>query len=59
MSAGALFLSYGAEYLAVVQWLVGTLVAISFLVYASLFGGYTSLDARPKREKSLTRFRRL
>lgn len=51
MSAGALFLSYGAEYLAVVQWLVGTLVAISFLVYASLFGGYTSLDARPKREK--------
>lgn len=51
MSAGALFLSYGAEYLAIVQWLVGTLVAISFLVYASLFGGYASVDARSKREK--------
>lgn len=51
MSAGALFLSFGAEYLAIVQWLVTTLVAISFLIYASLFGGYASLDARPKREK--------
>jgi NADH:ubiquinone oxidoreductase subunit 6 (subunit J) len=51
MSAGALFLAYGAEYLAIVQWLTCTLVAVSFLMYATLFGGYASLDARPKRQK--------
>jgi NADH:ubiquinone oxidoreductase subunit 6 (subunit J) len=51
MGAGALFLSYGAEYLAIVQWIIATLGAISFLVYASLLGGYGVLDDRPRREK--------
>lgn len=52
MSAGALFLAYGAEYLAVVQWTIGTLIAISFLVYASLFGEYAAIDKRVGRKKA-------
>lgn len=51
MSVGALFLSYGAEYLAVIQWVVGTLIAISFLVFATMYGEYGSLDARTPRER--------
>jgi NADH:ubiquinone oxidoreductase subunit 6 (subunit J) len=50
-SAGALFLCSGAEYLALVQWIVGTLVAISFLVYASMFGEYGVTDSRSSRDR--------
>jgi NADH:ubiquinone oxidoreductase subunit 6 (subunit J) len=51
MCAGALFLCCGAEYLAVVQWIVGTLVSISFLVYASMFGEYGATDSRSTRDR--------
>lgn len=51
MSVGALFLACGAEYLAFVQWITGTLVAISFIVYATLFGEYGPVDSRSARER--------
>ena len=38
MSVGGVFLSFGAEYLAVVQWTLSTLAALSFLFYSVLFG---------------------
>ena len=51
MSVGALFLACGAEFLAFVQWIMGTLVAISFIVYATLFGEYGPVDSRSARER--------
>ena len=38
MCFGAIFLSFGAEVLAVVQWIVTTLVGISLLFFSSMFG---------------------
>jgi NADH:ubiquinone oxidoreductase subunit 6 (subunit J) len=38
MCLGAIFLSFGAEILAVVQWIVTTLVGISLLFFSSMFG---------------------
>ena len=51
MSVGAIFLACGAEFLAFVQWITGTLVTISFVVYATLFGEYGPIDSRPMKEK--------
>jgi NADH:ubiquinone oxidoreductase subunit 6 (subunit J) len=38
LSAGALYLTLGAELLAIVQWIVSTLVAISLLFFSSMYG---------------------
>lgn len=51
LGAGGLFLSVGAELLAVVQWIVSTLVAISFIFYAVMFGEYGMPDLRPKPKR--------
>lgn len=40
LGSGGLFLSLGAELLAILQWVVSTLVAVSFIFYAVLFGEY-------------------
>jgi NADH:ubiquinone oxidoreductase subunit 6 (subunit J) len=42
---GAIYLSLGSEFLAVVQWIVASLMAIAFLFYAVLFG--TSHPSEP------------
>lgn len=38
MAVGGVYLSFGAEYLAVVQWILSTLAALSFIFYSILFG---------------------
>lgn len=38
MATGATYLSLGAEVLAIVQWIMATLVAISFLFFSIQFG---------------------
>lgn len=35
---GGLYLAMGAEFLAIVQWIVSTLVGIAFIFYSVLFG---------------------
>ncbi len=40
LSVGAVYLTLGAEFLAIVQWIVSTLVTISFLFFAVMFGEY-------------------
>ncbi len=40
LGAGCVFLAVGAELLGVAQWIVSTLVAVSFLFFASMFGEY-------------------
>jgi NADH:ubiquinone oxidoreductase subunit 6 (subunit J) len=38
MSVGALFLCFGAEVLAMVQWIVATLCGVSLLFFSSMYG---------------------
>lgn len=53
LGVGGVYLSLGAELLAVVQWSVSTLVAISFFFYATLFGELGSPDGRPARKQAI------
>lgn len=46
LATGGLFLSMGAELLAVVQWIVCTVVAITFVFYSITFGEYGVRDTR-------------
>ena len=40
LGVGAVYLTLGAEFLAIVQWIVSTLVTITFLFFAVMFGEY-------------------
>lgn len=40
LAAGCIFLTIGAEALAVIQWVLSTLVAISFIFFSVMFGEY-------------------
>ncbi len=40
IGVGALYLTVGAEFLAVIQWIVATVVAIAFTFFSVLFGEY-------------------
>ena len=40
LGVGAIYLTLGAEVLAIVQWIVSTLVAISFIFFSVMFGEY-------------------
>lgn len=40
LGVGAIYLTLGAEVLAIVQWIVSTLVAISFIFFSAMFGEY-------------------
>ncbi len=37
---GALYLTVGAEFLAIVQWIVSTLVTLAFIFFSVMFGEY-------------------
>lgn len=40
LAVGGVYLTLGAEALAIVQWIVSTLAAISFIFFAAMFGEY-------------------
>lgn len=40
LGIGAIYLTVGAEFLAIVQWLVSTLVTVSFIFFSVMFGEY-------------------
>jgi NADH:ubiquinone oxidoreductase subunit 6 (subunit J) len=42
IGVGAMYLTVGAEFLAVIQWIVSTLTAISFIFFSVMFGEYHS-----------------
>jgi NADH:ubiquinone oxidoreductase subunit 6 (subunit J) len=52
LSAGALYLTLGAELLAIVQWIVSTLVTISLLFFSAMFG---STQERKRSGESVVR----
>lgn len=54
LGVGGLYLSLGAELLAVIQWIVSTLVSISFVFYAVMFGEYGVPDRRTISEKAVS-----
>lgn len=53
LSIGGLYLTLGAELLAVVQWIVATLVAISFIFFAAMFGEYGGTREKPSWSAAL------
>ena len=40
LAIGGLYLTLGAEFLAIIQWIVATLVAICFIFFSAMFGDY-------------------
>ncbi len=48
VGVGAIYLTVGAEFLAIIQWIVSTMVTISFLFFAVMFGEY---NAPPEEKK--------
>ncbi|MGZ3698551.1 MAG: hypothetical protein ACXWP5_10475, partial [Bdellovibrionota bacterium] len=44
LGVGGIYLTMGAELLAVIQWVVSTLVAISFVFFSVMFGEYHQKD---------------
>lgn len=42
LGVGAIYLTLGAEFLAIIQWIVSTLVTISFIFFSVMFGEYNA-----------------
>ena len=54
LGVGGLFLSSGAEMLAIIQWIIATLGVLSFVFYAVMFGEYHLKDTRPLKPKVIS-----
>ncbi len=46
LATGAIFLTVDAEFLGIVQWIVSTLVAISFVFFGVMFGDFESNEKK-------------
>ncbi len=44
LAIGSIYLTIGAEFLAITQWIVSTLVTISFIFFAVMFGEYNTSE---------------
>ncbi len=55
LGVGGLYLAMGAETLAVVQWIVSTLIAIAFIFYAVMFGEYSTRENESAPAESFSR----
>jgi NADH:ubiquinone oxidoreductase subunit 6 (subunit J) len=42
LGIGGLYLTLGAEFLAIIQWIISTLVTIGFIFFAVMFGEFNS-----------------
>ena len=49
LGIGGLYLTLGAEFLAIVQWVMSTLTTISFIFFSVLFGEYNTPPGRTDR----------
>jgi NADH:ubiquinone oxidoreductase subunit 6 (subunit J) len=52
LSTGALYLVLGVELLAVVQWVMSTLVTIAFIFFSVMFGEYGRMSQEKNFKKS-------
>jgi NADH:ubiquinone oxidoreductase subunit 6 (subunit J) len=53
LAAGGLHLSLGAELLAVIQWIVSTLITLALLTYSVTYGEFGVQDARKKSQRAI------
>lgn len=53
LMVGGLYMTLGAELLAVLQWILSTAIAISFVFFAAMFGEYGQRSPRFDRHKTL------
>ncbi|OFZ20094.1 MAG: hypothetical protein A2X94_09290 [Bdellovibrionales bacterium GWB1_55_8] len=53
LAAGGMYITLGAELLAIVQWIVSTLVALSFVFFAVMFGELSPVPKQPVRRSGL------
>jgi NADH:ubiquinone oxidoreductase subunit 6 (subunit J) len=53
LGVGAMYLNIGAELLAIIQWIISTLVTISFVFFAVMFGEYNTVEPRASRNRIL------
>lgn len=51
LGIGAIYLTLGAEFLAIIQWIICTLVTISLIFFAVMFGEYNSTPAQSSKHK--------
>ncbi len=54
LGAGGIDLSMGAEFLAVVQWVVSTLITLVLLTYSLAYGEYGLKDERPGAKRGIS-----
>lgn len=52
LGVGAIYLTVGAEFLAIIQWIVSTLVTISFVFFSVMFGEYNPPKEQSKKSAS-------
>lgn len=55
LGVGAIYLTLGAEMLAIVQWIVSTLVAISFVFFSVMFGEYGPASAPLRVDRAMVK----
>jgi NADH:ubiquinone oxidoreductase subunit 6 (subunit J) len=53
LGVGAFYLTLGSEFLAIIQWIVSTVVAMSFLFFSVTFGETDAAENVPLRERLL------
>jgi NADH:ubiquinone oxidoreductase subunit 6 (subunit J) len=53
LGVGAMYLTVGAEFLAIIQWIVSTLVTISFVFFAVMFGEYNPSEVKEVKKNDL------
>lgn len=51
LAVGGIFLSQGAELLAITQWIISTLGALCFIFYSVMLGEYHSEETTPLKRK--------
>ncbi len=51
IATGSLYLSLGVEFLAIIQWILSTLVAISFILFAVMFGEFQTAGVEERGEQ--------
>jgi NADH:ubiquinone oxidoreductase subunit 6 (subunit J) len=58
LAVGGVYLTLGAETLAVIQWIVCTLAAISFIFFAAMFGEFDDATSEPRTKATPRTFDR-
>jgi NADH:ubiquinone oxidoreductase subunit 6 (subunit J) len=54
LGTGGVLLSLGAELLAVVQWIVSTLITLGLLIYGISYGEHGVSDTRPRAQRGVS-----